>query len=435
MSFETSQSVTDTPGQPEIFDASLRASIDTLEGDTASREVMQEVTSSIDLKESFFEDEANILLFKAVAKEVSNGELSERDHEFYATAMTVIARDHSDVLGTEFYKGINNLSVRSKAELYERFTNKQMSERLMSEIFDKGVIDKTIARLKPNGEPLEDIAVTVLNIANENNTIGFIHPDWDDHETRGDIERWKADLLNNSAALDRAIGDESMPATLAWMETVEGKKTFFISLPDAEKGLDKVIMDELNSDDEHTRLVSLVAHEFTHTQGGVNDDAYVGIGLEELRAEEYSGNRGGYRDAKLFAKALGDVTGVDVTQLFEGGNGGTKTGLYEKIFAAYGTKLGLEVIMARPQAYKNNETSGVVKNMDAALGSYSEIIEREVMRKISDDTEKEKIVMRMADRRKRLIKAGVSNYIIDGIYSESENPAVRELWDVSKDMV
>lgn len=42
--------------------------------------------------------------------------------------------------------------------------------------------------------------------------------------------------------------------------------------------------------------------------------------------------------------------------------------------------------MARPQAYKNNETSGVVKNMDAALGSYSEIMKSCV--KISDDTEK-----------------------------------------------
>ena len=127
-------------------------------------------------------------------------------------------------------------------------------------------------------------------------------------------------LQENGRAFNTALGREGDFAP-AWVTTFsDGTKYLCLALPTAEKVLyEDEERASYYSEDDRLRDIAIVEHEYTHTQKGLLFDEHVGLGiaLEELRAEHFSGDKHGYTDIKKFFMGMGIITGFSPKYSFE----------------------------------------------------------------------------------------------------------------------
>lgn len=410
---------------------SFSSSVDQLSDDPNVQSAMHAITESLDVRTEFFNDKANAFLFATLGELVQDGsELDPREATFYASALTLLTRRHNLFTDDTDKSEKGGLTDDEYETIYDRLTNRQVTDELIQAINERRLLAESIDRLKPNGEPLDEFKLRVLNVAtSEISTYAFDEDE--DPVTRELVKKWRRGLI---ARFDEFVNDrDSMNFKNAngWVEEVNGVNNLVLPLTAAEH-----ILKEDQSDSAAVSSRATLAHELTHTQGGVSDSKYVGIGLEEYRAEVYSGNKGGYHDMKLFARALEVVTGQSLDTVFSGENGGRREEVYQRVIACYGLKLGIDIIFARPETYRRMEANSNLRELDTSLGSFSDIIDREIERRVANgEEEKGRIVARMAKRRQVLAERNVSESVIDSLYGKSKDSIGFQLWSLAKESV
>ncbi len=224
---------------------------------------------------------------------------------------------------------VSGVSDEALKEAYDRFTQPELTADLKTYINGPD-FDDLRKRLGKDVE-MDVFDVRVLSIAAREDIITYgLMPsvDWEDeslsyqekqqeHESRREYEEG---LFRNGDKFKEAVGREtSIPP--AWVNTdSNGKKTLCMPSATAEKILypDEARASHYDEDARQDDIATL-QHEFVHTQGMLLFGGRIGLGiaLEELRAEHFSGDQHGYTDIKKFFQGMGMITGYTPKKAFE----------------------------------------------------------------------------------------------------------------------
>jgi hypothetical protein len=347
-----------------------------------------ELVEQFGIRPEYFDDQSRAIALIGVASIWS--ELSDTDVDrrlMAADMVAILARDHSDKLSDikkvfDAEDRICDDSTYKRA--IDRYTDKELTERLEREIAT-GLLRDVRERLGVDEDNEDAFHLKVLSVAATTlPAYGLAEPsvdadDVDNIATRAHTIEWNKGLLERGAKFAREIGlDEGLIAD-AWVTRLDGEQYLCISSGFVEKLLDPELVNG-TYDDKVTlaEARAVLEHEYTHTQGGVNiDDGIAGVMLEEVRAEQFAGNKLGYRDIKLFFSDLELVTGFSVNEAMnsylKGGSGGE---IYVQIANNVGVAKMAELIFALPSAYLNSEQANTFfKNINTQLGGLEGILE------------------------------------------------------------
>lgn len=353
------------------LDALTEAGIDI--GDRLSMEATgQEFINKFELSGEFFEDDVRATLFTAVAHRTTrliSGDA--RGHEAMYSAMFLIAGEDGPNVGQLYRneKTTNGLSEVAKKVVYDRFTNWEVT-RDLEQAIDSGLLDGVKAKLGITPENEEPYEVRVLNVLDKNglpeagmfeypNLMGVDFLSEEGKEGEADIKNYHEyveSLKQKGREFNRQTGRDYMD--LAWVESVEGKMILCLQLPMAEKIVYKNEPTRSSKYDEKARAVDIATleHEYVHTQQSLlpNHDPFLGIGLEEFRAEHYSGNKQGYLDIKHHFLFLNDVARINVKSFFDRFGPErpfSASAFYTEIAKDVGLDDLLDLVFATPGAY------------------------------------------------------------------------------------
>lgn len=380
--------------------------VDSAEQSETIKQAATELIGKYDLKDSLFDDKGRSLMFAAIASRWANKGEDPHEDIFVEDALTLLAHGHSLKL-KEVYDYARDDRDKQSDELYQsvydRFTDRPMSTELKTAM-KNGLLKDVKDRLLVTDDTEDDFDVRVLSISTAMSTFGLEGPSTSDIEVpetpgynpeysqkinevmaeRSTAANWKDSLEKRAEEFYNALGYHKQEASKmppAWITTIHGKKQLCIPLPIAKKVLRPEITNDSKyyTDDSAARDRATIEHEFTHTQGGVNLDNGLdfGISLEELRAEDYSGNKQGYHDIKGFSKDLGIITGKLLTNYFSGKlKGGEPFTVWGEIAKDFGLDQMLEIAMVRPNAYDNNQSNLVNKMVAEHLGGFDGVSKR-----------------------------------------------------------
>ena len=332
----------------------------------------QALIEDFNLMPEFFDDEAHSMYFAALAQR--NGDLISaiesdttrdslaKEKEFIHDAMALVALDKS-----KNYDQFANL-VDSTEEtsdeydrmVYEKYTNQEATDKIKA-LVDGGLLDAVKSRLGVTPENESHYDIKVLNVGND-----YARSEMVPQQPGlfgGDKEVSYNDFLkaaNQSFLAESKMGASDVP--LAWKQEIDGVKTLVLPLPVAEMISDpegKIKGDKEQREQTLKELQSIIEHEYVHTQGGLTLDekSLIGITLEEIRAEEYSGNGQGYQECKIAAMYINVATAFDVIgQMKQSAKGGDCATMFAEISNKLGLQPALELNLSLPTAYLNGDS-------------------------------------------------------------------------------
>lgn len=361
----------------------------------------KELIQDFGLTEKFFEDEAKSTVFAAIAQEyaevkdstASVGEITARK-EFLADTLVLMAA--KDSAFSEIYSKSDaeeGPSEALKLATYDTYTNRQVSEELFREMETGTVLGDIKAKLGITAENQDPFEVRVLNVASNDGmeTYGVFpsmpedigdkewgSPEWKDwQDTRAKSKEYEDGLKKNGKAFNNALGREDSFAP-AWVTRV-GEKTFLcLPLPTAEKILyENEERAKHYAEGDRERDIAIFKHEYTHTQKmlAFNHQSYIGIGLEELRAEHFSGDKHGYNDIKNHFRAMAVVGGFNAKKAFENrpeGEAFDQAAYYTNITKHVGLDGLLDTVVVFPGNYiADEETNKLQLSINSYVGGLS----------------------------------------------------------------
>jgi hypothetical protein len=213
-------------------------------------------------------------------------------------------------------------------------------------------------------------------------------------------------LEQRKELLSRDLGWPNTPP--AWVTPINGVPNLCLPLPIAEKILYKdqpranfydVFYEELE--------FAFLAHEYTHTQGGLNlsGDLFFGIGVEEVRAEHFAGNKMGYRDAKGFYADITRVTGFSAVDFMdEHEKGGNMYDFYKNLTNRASLQSVLEIAIMPPSVYIDDNRV-IQRQIAEHLGGFDAITKR-VYEQVVREGRSSEIDSEIEDSVDRLIAGG-----------------------------
>jgi len=362
-----------------------------------------EIVEEFGIGPDFFDDDGRSLVFTAISsrwatnKEREPGEDRDREQTFLADTIALIAYKHSDKLG-EARKIIEEkgspISKEMRQMVYDKYTDKEYSELMRKKIDDEGLLNKVKKRLGITAENEDPYEVRVLSInhSEHDQTYGLDAPmpNYElpsgssilesDVRLQEAVKNWKDGLVKRGDTFASELGLDSLFAG-AWVTTLNGKQILCISSALAEKLIDPKVTENTfwYTKNDQNRDLAILEHEYTHTQGGVNVDREVafGINLEELRAEHYSGNTMGYQDIKGFFVDIAVATGFHPNEIFDQRKkGGSTVEVFGDIVRSIGMARMLEVVLASPKNYIEDQSNEFVQAVYEYLGGFDGIIKR-----------------------------------------------------------
>ena len=357
---------------------------------------------ALDLKEDFFDDRTRATLFILAANKAARSD-SYRDKENAADAALILSRFHSGetngldgILTPEVEEAVTD---SERMAIYEKYTNKELSQRLEAAI--KGdLIQDTRERLGiTNPEDDDPFTVRVLAIADEYNMHGITPGRYNELEAElgmhgandllTDVSNLKKELQQRYESFFQEQGMEPIHGA-AWVTTLEGKTQLCVMQPTAEKVLDRESVagkSEYYTDKDLNTDRHLIAHEFVHTQGMISRDS-LGLSLEELRAEELAHGAAGYNEIKSFITDIKLVTGVDIREIIQEtfSSGGRGAEVYTRIAVELGVDTTLDIVSVLPGVYLSDKggISKLGRDMSLSTGGFNEIIKHLYEKTVED---------------------------------------------------
>ncbi len=391
-----------------------------------------EIVREFSIKPEFFEGEnaeARTLILSSFAfryAELPKDDASVaniREKEFIADGVLLLAKDFTDdfkLLRKQMdQEAGHDTSDGNAAKVIDKFTNRELSEALEQRIQD-GFLDDIRKRMQitpDNEDKFEIHAISVGGGITSTYGVGRDLPEgptleeWrndraaaikKNNEIDSDVQAefdWKRGLEGKGEHFLLEYGANDLPD--AFVATSDGRKLLTIAAPLAEKIAynddpqnRRPYYNDDPSNQEHDDAV--LRHEYAHTQGGLTTAGVIfGIGLEERRAEYFSGDKLGYQDIKAFFSDLRFATGYDILDYFDKH---PKGGIKEELYADIASKIGLaslpEVLMAVPRNYLENQASEVQRGAMEYMGGYQGVIGR-----LFDAAKKDPEAMRAVESR------------------------------------
>ncbi len=326
------------------------------------------------IQPEFFDDHGRSLFFLSLAArnadlESSKDELTVDNYttqkEFIGSATAMLVNEYSGIYDSfaHLLSLGGEVSPEAKRAAYDEFTLPDLTADLKQAI-DEGLLDDIKARMGITAENEDDYDVRVLDIAGVGPVLGGMYPQRPITDNEQVIEEWRNDLRSfvryqkdletKAARFQQLAGMSQVPP--AWVSMVDGRPSLNIPRPIAEKLFRPETLPRFASYTDSDRAVdlSVVKHEYAHTQGGLHIDfkQFIGIAFEERRAEFYSGDGAGYQDAKAFILDLA-VLGIVNTYrwLREHPKGGDPVEFYAGIARSAGLQNMLEMALLSPVNY------------------------------------------------------------------------------------
>lgn len=385
---------------------------------------VSEMLARFEIKNSVLDDPARALLLCGLAEKWDTDE----GQRYAADVLSLIADQHSHALETRFVdeahqagEHVNN-SEGLEATI-DSFTNRPITEALKG-AFDHGMLEGVRERLGVSKETEDEFEIRVLNIAGHNGDFtefspgkypmydaldveGWKEADAEWQQDKRQIDAWQKGLTERGQQYMKQAGMKSMPA--AWVTTLDdGRRIMCLKLTTAELLLESALPEEerMFSQSEIAKATAVVEHEYTHTQSRATEgqQAYMGLNIEELRAEHFSGNTAGYLDAKGFFADIKAVTGFDMTERFdERQRGGSVAELLADLANATSLSTMVEIAGLQPVAYRG--ANPMFERMYEAVGGYDGVLARLLEQQIAAGHAAE-VEDRITDRAQRILQLG-----------------------------
>ncbi len=393
-------------GVQKSIDGYIEAGLE-LDDDDAEKIInaASELADEFDLEDSFFEEPQRVAMFLPIANEYAALEDSEAENletgkytahkEFIANYLVLLAGDYSPYKNLISAGQEIEVSEAAKRNIYDRYTNQQVSSELLDFIDQNGLLDEVRSSM---GISVNDNEVPfnlrVMNIdgaekygGGSQNCFGmlpgyehfvpenitgdeFLKADDEYQDVEESFKKYENGLISNGRSFASALGRNFDAISPAWVEYIDGEPQLCIPLPVAEK---IVYRDEQRSEHynekERDRDIAILRHEYVHTQQMLTVDGRpeLGIALEELRAEHFSGDRHGYTDIKrhfLYLSML-DNNNFNPKKIFNDYNADnpySPTDFYQQLGAEIGLSGVLEYIVATPGNYVEDQKEGSLQN-------------------------------------------------------------------------
>ncbi len=403
------------PELTELKSPELSESVDTL-------------ISEFGIMPSFFEGangSANTLILASIAQNLVNLERAGKTplndpsaYEYIADATMLVAMNHTsdfkELADSARVEAEGPVSEAAKEALLHRYKSEELTSALTKKIEDEGLLDKVRSRLGVTPENEDPYELLVLSIPSDDLMYGLSPelnwPNGEDFDqmtdaqkaayhkehdiVAGDVEAseaWKRGFIDRRKKFITEYGKEfSSPA---FVETIGEKKYLCVAADTAE--LIAYDQDELRTKDYKEDGgagddIALLEHEYVHTQGMTTLENQMGIGIEERRAELFSGDKVGYRDIKVFFQDIRLVTGYDITQTLESR---VKGGWNDEIYADLAVNLGLDklvkIVGAYPRNYIREQSSAIIRSADTYMRGYDGVVQELVDSVYADGAEDE----------------------------------------------
>lgn len=360
-------------------------------------EAGKELIEVYGIKPSLFEAGDRSLVFAGIASRAADnrersGDQADKENIFIADSVALIGYKHSDRLkdAAEIIEAEESgFDDFNRERVYEKYTDKELTAEV-KDILKNGFLDSVKQKLGVTDENEDPFDVRVLSIADTAQLHGIDAPKVDytlqlnDPEyiaaaqLQKDVKEWKQGLEKRENEFAKEMGEESTFGP-AWVHEYNGKRTLCISSALAEKIRDPEIIKNTNwyNQDALDRDLAILAHEYTHTQGGVKVTGEVtfGINLEELRAERFSGDKQGYQEVKAFFQYYDILTGQNVAKEMDSR---VKGGTTEEAFGAIANTVGLsnmiEIMLAVPNNYANNQSNVFLREAYDHIGGLDGVL-------------------------------------------------------------
>jgi hypothetical protein len=360
----------------------------------------------------FFDTSFHGMVLMAVAKEhlVDLRQISDeadtevQNHQLFVRSLMALLTTEHKSFGSE---QVDDTRVM---EVYDKFTNWQLTEDLKRQIESSGMLRSVQERMGIT-EP-EQIEIRVLNLVGDDTYASYLLPpsvdpaeyagDYTNPELRSRIKKHEEDrelLEGYLARLRRSTLDYNLelgrdgdaPNQIAWVKMMGDRQVMVLPAPIAE--LLAYPAEERARHfkaDEFERLVSILEHEYVHTQGGVLAESGLGlgIGLEEVRAEHFSGNKHGYQDVKRHFAYKGVAEGVKIRDMLDSyavSNPYSPDSFYLQISKNLGLGGLLDATLAFPRVYvEAAEPNSPFRIVDEYVGGLDGLEERSFSRMVEN---------------------------------------------------
>ncbi len=310
--------------------------------------------------------------------------------EYVADLVMGIAGEHT-VFSEQHEEGLKqggfNPSDEHMMHVLDKYSQPELSKGLSDHIAGEALdgVRAAIGIDKSMESPFE---VRVLSIGDDSAEYGLIPSiNWEDQKIDTDEEiyireKYKKDMNDRADSFNSELG-RSEGFAPAWVMTFDdGKRVLCVTSGFAEKILypeeDRA---EYYDDRAREGDVALLEHEYTHTQQAITTKAGIGISLEELRAEYFSGNKHGYIDVKRTVNGIRAVTGVSVEDSFVAAELNSRDSVITDLAKTLGLQNTLDLMAAIPSNYASDEKvspfiRGIVNHNGGLSGSLKRIYDR-----------------------------------------------------------
>ncbi len=240
----------------------LSDTVPELKSRTEVMEAGTELIAELGLHDSLFESGERALVFTGLAYRWSQvasdkGKDALREKEFVANVLTLLAHEHSEMLGElsgSVKKSEGFHEEQNTKRVYEKYTDTELSATVTEKIRN-GFLDDIKKKLgidETNEDPFE---VRVLTLSDDTQLHGLDAPavDYDlpsnDKEflasegTVKDIKSWKQGLKNRLLDFNKELGLERDTIPAAWVTELDGVRTLCITSPLGEKIRDASVID------------------------------------------------------------------------------------------------------------------------------------------------------------------------------------------------
>lgn len=357
-------------------------------------QALEQIRGEFEISDDVFSDFGNALVLTAVANRYARitGNVGQQGEELQYLSHIIATVNDDKRPGQIEAQNSNNLSVSDvhKKEVFDKYSQPELTEDL-NEYLHNPDFDELRRRLGVQEDSPYELRVLSIDTGDSFGLVPSV--DWNEEGvSHGDIsaeeqfrKSYQDGLLRRTSQFNQDLRRDEIFAP-AWVTHFDdGTKYLCVTSALAEKIMyPSEERASYYTESSHEDDLAILKHEFTHTQGEIADEPTLGIALEELRAEHFSGNKHGYTDVKRFFMGVRMITGYDVAKSFEpGGQPYSKEEFFADIARNIGIDGFLDCMVAIPNTYVDDEESPrfikeLVQHNGGLSGLFQSFYEREV---------------------------------------------------------